>query len=247
MESYLYLKNDFKRAFKTREILTLMNQKLQKIKALVEKELSCSAHNMEHTMRVYNLCLELAEDEPVDLDVLKPAALLHDIARVKEDTNASGTIDHAVLGAEMAETILRDLEYSEKKIQHITHCIITHRFRGTLTPHTKEAKILYDADKLDVLGAVGVARCFMVAGRYNERMYSDTPLDEYIKENLVNQTSQGKIKDISKHAPNIELETKFKHIPGSLYTEKAREIARKRLTFMIEFFEQLHREINGKL
>lgn len=81
-----------------------MKEKYQKIKALVEKELSCSAHDIEHIMRVYNRCLHLAKDESnIDLDILKTSALLHDIARAKEDEDDSGNIDHAILEAEMAE------------------------------------------------------------------------------------------------------------------------------------------------
>lgn len=84
-----------------------MEEKYRKIKEIVEKELSCSAHNVEHIMRVYNLCLHLAENEPdIDIDILKTAVLLHDIGRVKEDNDDSGRIDHAILGAKMAENIL---------------------------------------------------------------------------------------------------------------------------------------------
>ncbi|KYK36254.1 MAG: phosphohydrolase [Theionarchaea archaeon DG-70-1] len=224
-----------------------MEEKYQPIKEIVEKELSCSAHDMDHVLRVYHLCLHLAEGEPdIDTDCLKAAALLHDIARVKEDTDTTGEIDHALLGVQMADKILEDLHYPPEKRELINHCIRTHRFRSTVNPQTKEAKILFDADKLDVLGAVGVARCFMVAGRYNETLYVDTPLDEYVKENLVTKTFHGRIKDISKHAPNIEFETKFKHIPDMLYTKKARKMAEERLKFMTQFFERLQKEIKGE-
>lgn len=82
-----------------------MEEKYQKIREIVEKELkeASPAHDINHVMRVYNLCLHLAKYEPdIDLDVLKKAALLHGIARVKE----SQDVDHAVLGAEMSEKIL---------------------------------------------------------------------------------------------------------------------------------------------
>lgn len=108
-----------------------MDEKYQSIKEHVERELSCSAHNMEHVMRVYSLCLQLAEGEDINLEVLKPAALLHDIARVREDEDASGSIDHAVLGADMAEEILKSHGYSKEKREEILHCIVTHRFRST--------------------------------------------------------------------------------------------------------------------
>ncbi len=228
-----------------------MEKKYQKIKEIVEKELFCSAHNIEHVMRVYNLCLYLAKDElAINLDILKTAALLHDIARVKEDQDNSGDTDHAILGAEMAEKILKDLGYPQKKIEEVKYCIITHRFRSVRSgnaPKTREAKILFDADKLDVLGSIGIARSFIIAGQYGEKLYSDVPINEYIKKNLVDGKINGRIKKMSEHAPNIEFETKFKYIPGKLYTQKAKKIAMKRMEFMKHFFERLTKEINGEM
>jgi uncharacterized protein len=225
-----------------------MEAKYQKIKEIVERELSCSAHAMEHVVRVYNLCLYLARYESsIDLDVLKTAALLHDIARVKEFRDKTGSIDHAPLGTEMADKILRTLSYSEEKIANIKHCIAAHRFRSKVKPKTKEAKILFDADKLDVLGAVGVARSFMMAGQYGQKTYSDISIKEYLKHNVVGEKADGRIRDISKHTPYLEFKLKFKHIPERLYTQKAREIAKERLQFMESFFEKLKMEIKGKL
>jgi len=223
-----------------------MEEKYRKLKETVNNELkeASPAHDINHVMRVYNLCLHLAKYESdVNLDVLKTAALLHDIARVKEGQD----VDHAVFGAEISEKILRELAYPEEKIKLIKHCIISHRFRSGNEPKTKEAKILSDADKLDVIGATGIARSFILAGEYGQKIYSDTPIDEYIKENLVDGKSNGRIKDPSKHAPNIEFETKLKHIPNKLYTRKAKEIAKQRLEYMKQFFERLKREINGQL
>jgi len=109
--------------------MNYMEEKHQRIKEIVEEELSCSAHDMKHVMRVYNLCLYLARDEPdIDIDILKTAALLHDIARVKEDEDDTGMTDHAILGAEMAVNILKNLSYSGEQIEQIKHCILTHRF-----------------------------------------------------------------------------------------------------------------------
>lgn len=225
-----------------------MEAKYQKIKEIVERGLSCSAHDMEHVMRVYNLCLHLAKHESnIDLDVLKTAALLHDIVRVKEFKDKTGSIDHAALGAEIAAKILRTLGYSEEKIVHVKHCIVAHRFRGKVKPQTREAKILFDADKLDVLGAMGVARSFMMAGQYGQKIYSDVSIQEYLRDNVVGEKADGGIKEISKHAPNLEFELKFKHIPERLYTQKAREMAKERLRFMENFFERLKMERKGEL
>ena len=225
-----------------------MEEKHQRIREIMERELSCSAHEMEHVARVYNLCLRLAESEPeVDLDVLKTAALLHDIARVKEFEDKTGTVDHAVLGAEMADKILRELGYPEEKIAAVKHCIANHRYRGRSKPQSKEAKILFDADKLDAIGGVGVARSFMIAGQYGQTIYSDTPVDEYVRKNVFGGELVGGIREMSEHSPNLEFEIKFKRIPDKLFTEKAKEIAQERIEFMTRFFERLRREINGEM
>jgi len=227
-----------------------MKTKLQKIKEIAQERMGKveSAHDFSHVMRVYNLCLRIAKAEKnVNLNILKNAALLHDIARIHEDEDNSGKVDHAVLGAEMAEKILDGLDYSEKTIIQIKHCVITHRFKGENEPKTIEAKILFDADKLDVLGAIGVARSFTIAGRYNEKMYLDIPPEKYIKKNLVGGKVNGRIKDISKHTPNLEYELKLKHILDKLYTKKAKKIGKERLIFMQNFFERLKKEMDKEL
>ncbi len=216
---------------------------LSEIRKIVEKELTDSAHNIGHINRVYNMCLKLAKGEDVDLEVIKISALLHDIARTKEDEDNSGKTDHALLGAEMAEKILKRFNYN--KISEVKHCILSHRYRSNIKPITKEAKILFDADKLDVLGSIGIARAFMFAGRYNERMYSEDPINEYIKNNLEGKKHNGRIKEIKKHTPLLEYELKLKRIPEKLYTKKAKKIAETRLKFMDEFFQRLKSEING--
>lgn len=224
-----------------------MEEKYQRIKEIAEKELSGSSHDMEHVMRVYNLCLRLAKNQSdVDLEVLRTAALLHDIARVKENDDNSGNTDHAILGADTAENILKGLGWSKDRIMLVKDCIITHRFRSENRPRSKEAKILFDADKLDVTGAVGIARSFIIAGEYGERLYADIAIDEYARDNLVDGKWDGRIKEMSKHAPNLEFETKFKHIPEELLTIEARKIAKPRVEFMRRFFERLRSEIRGE-
>lgn len=206
-----------------------MEERCRQLKMIAEKEMekASPAHDINHVMRVYKSCLKLAQYEPnVDLDVLGTAALLHDIARTREDKDEQAGIlgiDHTILGTEMGEKILRQLGYPEEKIKRIEHCIATHRFRGRNQPNTIEAKILSDADKIDVLGATGIARSLTIGGEKGQKIYSDTPVDEYIKENLVGGKADGRIIDPAKHASNLEFETKFKQIPDKLYTKKKRQ------------------------
>ncbi|WP_425448844.1 HD domain-containing protein [Dethiothermospora halolimnae] len=220
-----------------------METKIEKIKNIMKRELSCSAHNLDHVMRVHNMCIFLSHhEENVDLDVLIPAALLHDIARVIESKDKSGGTDHAILGSEMAEDILKDLDYDDKKIKEIKHCIITHRYRSGNEPKTIEAKILFDADKLDVIGSIGIARTFMLAGQFGQNLSKDNMVDDY---KSTNTSENGRLKDVSKHSPFMEYEDKFKHVPKKLYTKKAKEIGEKRLKIMDDFFKSLELEIKG--
>lgn len=217
-----------------------MDDRLAKIKSIVEHKLSCSAHNLDHVYRVYKLTKLLAASETdVDMGILEPAVLLHDIARVEESEDSTGSTDHAVLGSMRAEEILRELGYDQNAIEAIKHCILTHRFRTGNEPKSIEAKILYDADKLDALGAVGIARCFMISGKYGQRLVGKTA------DNEDNTSENGRIKDLSKHTPFIEYEQKFKKIPGRLFTQKAQEIGMQRLKTMDAFFTQLDLEIEG--
>ena len=223
-----------------------MEQKFQMIKETVEKELSCSAHNMDHVMRVYHLCMHLAKDETLDMEVLQAAALLHDIARVREDNDHTGKTDHALLSAEMAEPILKNLGFSDQKIKHVQDCIVSHRYRTGNTPKTIEAGILFDADKIDVLGAIGVARVFVWVGRNKANIYKKVNIDEYIKENL-NGRINGRINDKTKHSPQIEYETKVKFILDKLHTKKGKEYGKERLEYFKNFLDRLEKEVKGEL
>lgn len=223
-----------------------MDERFQKIKEAVEKKLSCSAHSMDHIMRVYNLSLRLAENEDVDLDVLRASVLLHDIARVKEDEDHTGKTDHAILSSKMAVPILKKFEFSDDKIKHIQDCIVSHRYRTGNKPKTKEAQILFDADKLDVLGAIGIARAFVWVGKNNAQIYNDMDAEEYIKDNLGGKIN-GRIQDKTKHSPQVEFETKSKFLIAKLNTDEAKKIGEERMKFYKSFLDRLKKEIGGEL
>ena len=217
----------------------------EKVRKIVEEKLSCSSHDFDHTQRVYNTCLELAEGQNVDLEVLRLSALLHDIARAEEDEDNAGSKDHAELGAEAAGKILSQFDIPKEKIKKIQKCIYSHRYRNNHEPESKEAKILFDADKLDVLGAIGIARAFVWVGENNANIYKKVNLKEYAKENLKGGFG-GKIKDPSKHSPQIEFSTKCKNLPKRMYTKEGRKMAEERLKFFKNFLSRLEKEIKGE-
>jgi uncharacterized protein len=219
----------------------MMEEKYIEIFDYVKGELSCSAHNMDHVIRVYKTCIEIAKTEKnVDMDILIPSALLHDIATVRESEDTSGNIDHSVLGAEMAGEFLKSINYSDEKIEKIKHCIKAHRYRTGNLPETIEAKILFDADKLDAIGAVGVARCLMLSGQHGQRLSSHENISEYEKNNIV---ENGRIKDLAEHTPIVEYETKLKKIPNKLYTDSAKVMSKSKMDLMNNFFEVLKEEV----
>ena len=130
-----------------------------------------SAHDREHVYRVLNNALTIARDEQdVDWDVLITAALLHDISRPEQI--ADSAVDHASHGADKAYAFLMDKGFTPQFCAHVRSCIRTHRFRKTEPPSTLEAKILFDADKLDVAGAIGIARTLEYNGETGRPIYT---------------------------------------------------------------------------
>lgn len=224
-----------------------MKPKIRKIKEIACKKLnSCSAHEIDHVTRVCNICLHLAKGENVNLEVLQAAALLHDIGGLKEINDPSGKTDHAVVGAEIAGPILKKVGFSEKEIEHIQGCIRSHRYKTENKPQTKEAQILFDADKIDTLGALGIARAYVWIGRNRGRIYARPNIKKYIKGNMDGKIN-GRIKDKTKHSPQIEFEVKYKFLKDKLYTKKAKKVAQERTKFMKSFLDRLEKEIKGKL
>ena len=111
------------------------------------------SHDWDHSQRVYNLCLHIGHVEGADMEVLKIAAYLHDVGRPYQD-ESKGTICHAEKGAQMARALLEDYPISNARKTNIIHSIKAHRFRSKHQPETLEAKTLFDADKLDAIGAI---------------------------------------------------------------------------------------------
>ncbi|MFH1787487.1 MAG: HD domain-containing protein, partial [archaeon] len=139
---------------------------------------SKTGHEWDHVERVHKLAFHIGEIENADLEILELAVFLHDIGRKLQD-ESTGEICHAEKGAELAKDILKKYNYPEDKINKIIHCIETHRFRNEKIPQTKEAMILFDADHLDGIGAVGIGRAFYFAGNIGSKLHNS---DVNIKE-----------------------------------------------------------------
>lgn len=195
---------------------------------------SKGSHSFDHTERVLNLCLHIGKKEGADLEILTLAALLHDIGRQDED-NSQGKICHAERGSFLAEKILKKYKISEEKIEKIKHCIVCHRFRGKNIPVSAEAKILFDADKLDSIGAIGIGRAFLFAGEIGAKLHNSKNID-------IHKTTQYSIEDTCYR----EFTFKLKKIKDRMTTKEGKRIASLRHKFMVEFFKRFNKEIEGK-
>ena len=130
-----------------------------------------SAHDKEHVYRVLGVALHIAETEDnADMDAVIAACLLHDIGRKEQNENPQ--LCHAEVGAKKAYAFLTENGYSENFANHVAECINSHRFRGDNAPQSIEAKILFDADKIDVTGTLGIARTLFWNGMFGEPLYS---------------------------------------------------------------------------
>ncbi|HOK63288.1 MAG TPA: HD domain-containing protein [Soehngenia sp.] len=209
-----------------------MNKKeFKRIENYMRKHNSDEAHDIDHIFRVLYLAIEIAKDEEdVDMDVLITASLLHDIGRKAQLKNKN--VDHAKKGAAMAKKFLLDNDYSEDFAKKVSNCIKKHSFRSDNPPVTCEEKILFDADKLDVLGAIGIARTVMYQTQTHSNLYN---LDE--DGNLI--YGEDDKNDSFLH----EYKYKLERVPEKLFTVKAKEIASKRIKTSQLYYDSLIEEL----
>jgi len=198
--------------------------------------LSCmkdSAHDKEHVYRVLYNALDIAKTEVgVDYDVLICACLLHDIGRKEQFENPA--LCHASVGGDKAYEFLKAHGFDTGYAEQVRHCIQTHRYRKNNRPQSLEAKILFDADKLDVAGAMGIARTLVYKGSMSEPLYSVLP--------------EGRVSDGEKDTePSFFQEYKYKleKMYSLFYTKKAMEKARERQQAAIDFYNCLYREADS--
>ena len=198
--------------------------------------LSCmtdNAHDREHVYRVLHYALDIAKHEGSANDViLIVACLLHDIGR--EEQYADPTVDHALCGAEQAYAWLKANGYDEGFSISVMNCIQTRRFRSDNQPQSIEAKILFDADKLDVCGAMGIARSLLYKAKVDEPLYT--------------LTEKGDVSDGTNDVePSFFQEYKFKleKLYSQFYTKRGSDLARSRKATAENYYKALLSEANS--
>lgn len=186
-----------------------------------------SAHDREHIRRVLHMAMVIARDEPeTDYDVLIAACLLHDIGR--KEQFADPTQDHALAGGKKAWDFLREQGFDEDFAWKVRRCIETHRFRRESPPQSLEAKILFDADKLDVAGAMGIARSLLYQGKLGLPLYRRDPAGAVLPGEADEEASFFR-----------EYHFKLEKLYDRFYTRKGRELAQSRRQAAADFYEAL--------
>ena len=189
-------------------------------------------HGPDHSLRVEETALFIGAQMNARQDHLQAAAILHDIGR-RFETVSQGAVCHAEKGAEMAYEVLGDCGIAPNDISAICHAIVSHRFRGTNIPESLEARILFDADKLDSIGAIGIGRAFLFAGQIGSRLHNGS--------RDISGTTSYSTDDTAYR----EFKVKMCKVKERMLTPIGKQLAQERHDFMEIFFRRLEREIFG--
>lgn len=197
---------------------------------------SDAVHDFDHVLRVLAVAEKLARIEGADLEIVHAAALLHDVAG-----SAPGSEErenHHIFSSDYAGRVLSEEGWPLERIKAAQHCIRAHRYRdGREPPATIEAQCVFDADKLDVIGAIGAARTIAYATLAGEPFYSE-PSEQYL--------ATGKEITGEPHSAYHEYLFKLRNIKGRLFTNAARQMAEHRDRFLTSFFEELAAEMKAE-
>jgi uncharacterized protein len=188
-------------------------------------------HGFKHVLRVYKLGEYIAREEDAKWGIVRAAILLHDAH------SGGDRVSHHTASAAFAEEVLEAEGWSSEDISAVQHCIRAHRFRGPgERPRTLEAKVLYDADKLDAIGAVGVVRAIAYALQHGQGLYQN-PSAKFLE--------TGHKEPGEPHTPMHEYHFKLRHLAKQMFTDTGRRLAQRRHELMTRFFQQLDWEIRG--
>ncbi len=188
-----------------------------------------AAHEMAHIIRVVAAATRLASEEGALIDVVVPAAWLHDCVHVP--VTSPDRARASVMAAEDARAFLSGIGYPEPLLQPIHHAIAAHSFSARIQPHSVEARVVQDADRLDALGAIGIARCLMLGGQLGRSLYdaSDPFAERRVPDDRISTLDH--------------FYTKLLTLSATMQTASGRREAERRTMFMRTWLDQLRSEI----
>lgn len=190
------------------------------------------SHDFDHVVRVLRMAEHIGKKEKTNLLIVSLVALLHDLGRHDQD-NSKGKVSHTQIGKTLTARMLNKHKCSKEIAEQVLHCIEAHSTTRGIPPETIEAKVLFDADKLDTIGAIGIGRAFLFAGEIGARLHNPEikaeNMEEYSKEDTAYR----------------EFLLKRQYVKDKMHTKEGKKIARSRHTFMVNFFKRLNKEFNG--
>lgn len=187
------------------------------------------AHDVHHVKRVVKNCLYLTDIEGANPLVTLPSAWLHDCVAIAKDS--SRRAKGSGLAAEAATAFLRETDYPAALLPAVHHAIEAHSYSAGIPPHSLEARVVQDADRLDSLGAVGIARCFLVGGHLNRPLFGDQ--DPFC---------DSREPDDSRFTLD-HFYAKLLKLPETMQTAAGRGEAERRAALMIDYLANLRSEI----
>lgn len=196
-----------------------------------------AAHDFDHVLRVTRMGVRIATAEEADVAVVRLAALLHDVPGDSLAPGADARVAHHRAAAGFAQRLLTERGLEPARVANVVHCIEAHRFRDqSILPQTLEARCLYDADKLDSIGAIGIGRAFAFAGAHGSRLWTEpwrsAPSDAFQPVGV-------------EYTPVHEFVYKLQRLQATLFTDTARAVAARRHQVMVAFYDQLDAEMLG--
>jgi len=186
-------------------------------------------HGIAHLERVVATAMRLAAEEEADVEVVWPAAWLHDCVHVAKDSPDRAHASR--LAADRAVRFLESAGYPAPHLAGIRHAIEAHSFSAGIAPQTSEAKVVQDADRLDALGAIGLARCIAVGAVLGRPVYE--PQDPFCRSRAPDDRG----------ASVDHFYAKLLKLAGTMQTAAGRREAERRTAFLRAFLAQLESEI----
>ncbi|OBU30172.1 HD domain-containing protein [Photobacterium kishitanii] len=198
-------------------------------KKIIEQPVSDQAHDISHILRVVKNAQKITEYEKANWQIVLPAAWLHDCICYPKTHPLRA--QSAYLAADQAVEWLQQWGYPADYLPQVHHAIVAHSYSAGVIPTTIEAKIVQDADRLDALGAIGLARCLQVGGTQQLALYDCN--DPFCRQ---------RIPDDKRYILDHYFQ-KLRYLPESLHTNFAKQLATERLLFLEQFIAQLATEI----
>jgi len=194
----------------------------------IGKDFVDGSHDIGHFRRVWNVAEKICDPDDDKLTILA-ACYFHDLVSYpKNHPDRSKSSEHAAI---RAAEILSQMDFPRDKIERVKHAILTHSFSANIKPETNEAKVVQDADRMEAIGAIGLARVFYVSGMMGSKLFdSNDPF-------AINRELDDKKFAID------HFHTKLLKLPDMLQTQKGKSFARKRTEVLLRFLEDLKEEL----